>query len=154
MATPAQHPDFYRDRYPVREDLDALIWAWENIPEIRQRFHRPANGEWGGWSVFSRAAAGQNSVDSDASNWLKLCFDQTVYDLSRGRRASTLCVSSDFDSAYSPRFTTRIAVVIAEARKTTETTLAETPQNPPMPSTPNASTPGSAKFMTLSTRLR
>lgn len=65
MATPAHHPEFYRGRYPVREDLDALIWAWENIPEIRQHFHRPAYGGWGGWGVFSRAAAGQSSVDSD-----------------------------------------------------------------------------------------
>ncbi len=42
MATPAQHPDFYRSRYPRKEDLDALIWAWENTAEIRQHFHAPA----------------------------------------------------------------------------------------------------------------
>lgn len=63
MATPAQHPDFYRSRYPRKEDLDALIWAWENIAEIRQHFHAPAYGKWGGWGVFSRAAAGQTSID-------------------------------------------------------------------------------------------
>jgi len=63
MATPAQHPDFYRSRYPRKEDLDTLIWAWENIAEIRQHFEAPAYGKWGGWGVFSRAAAGQASID-------------------------------------------------------------------------------------------
>lgn len=64
MAIPARHPDFYSPRYPRREDLDTLIWAWENIPEIRQHFHAPAYGNWGGWGVFSRSA-GQASVDPD-----------------------------------------------------------------------------------------
>ena len=65
MASPAHHPDFYRNRYPRSEDLDALIWAWENVPEIRHHFHADHFGPWGGWGAFSRAAAGQPSIPPD-----------------------------------------------------------------------------------------
>ena len=65
MANPAHHPNFYQGRYPRSEDLDALIWAWENVPEIRHHFHAQAYGPWGGWGAFSRAVAGQPSMPTD-----------------------------------------------------------------------------------------
>ena len=40
-----------------------MIWAWENVPSIRQAFYAPTYGPWGGWGVFSRAAAGQPGID-------------------------------------------------------------------------------------------
>ncbi|MEK7424513.1 MAG: hypothetical protein AAB131_11820 [Actinomycetota bacterium] len=47
----AQSDDQYMVRYARREDWDCLMWAWNELPEVQQR--------WGGPSPWRQSAGGE-----------------------------------------------------------------------------------------------